>query len=289
MNRIHFFIISAIIPFIGIIFSCGSYSAPTTPSQPQFYGSDLQASHEESEIILNSSSDVGVLSVYVDGVLKQTMIPRDSIKLIVSNGQHTVTVDWLGKDGDGKNVPFKGEPLYINAQSMQYVYSISLPALLGGSATLLVGRNVRLTPISTNPLSGRLATNTSKGILGATIRASEHLIPKLPVGSIVAVLSISAADKETSDMAIDELEYRLLESKLFKPVNRNQLENIRSEIEYQYSSGNIDDSTQVSLTHGLGANILITGNVSGSGSTQTLTLRALNVETGEYEMAREPF
>jgi hypothetical protein len=53
-------------------------------------------------------------------------------------------------------------------------------------------------------------------------------------------------------------------------------------------SGEVSDQSAVSIGNLLGANIVITGNISGTGSTQRLTLKALDVRTGQIvSMARE--
>jgi hypothetical protein len=261
--------------------------------QPQFYGSDLAASHEESEVVLNSQPDAnGFLSIYVDGILKQTMTPKDTVKLIIPNGQHALSVDWTIKDDDGffldtgKSATIKSDPLSIDVASMQYVYNITLPAM--ASAMMVVGKKVTLTLVSSTQLSGRLATGNSTGVQGAAIRAARQLMARFPRNATVAVLSISSKDDETSEIVIDELEFQLINSS-FKTVNRTQLNTVRSEHALQLS-GEVSDASMVSIGKLLAARIIITGSITGSSSTRTLTLKALDVETGEYSsIAREAF
>jgi hypothetical protein len=55
-------------------------------------------------------------------------------------------------------------------------------------------------------------------------------------------------------------------------------------------SGDVSDESAVSIGHLLGAGIVITGNTSGSGTTQRLTLKALDTTTAKVvSMPREPF
>ncbi|MCL2044066.1 MAG: CsgG/HfaB family protein [Treponema sp.] len=252
----------------------------------QFFGSNLQATRGESEIILNSLPNNGRLRVILNGALIQNMQPQDRVKIIVPDGQHTLAVDWETRDDSNRNLTVNGEALQINAASMQYVYNITLPNVTSGM--MMMGVRVRLTPVSVNPLTGRAATRDSQTIDGAIIRASESLIPRLPQGAAVAVLHVSAGDAETSSSALDQLEFQISGSNRFRPVNRNQLDLIRNEFDHQMS-GWVSDESQRSIAQGLGADFIITGNVTGSGTARALTLRALNVETGVYEMAREPF
>ena len=248
-------------------------STPKPPAGPQSYGSDLTASQGESEIVLNSSSNAGTLSFYVDGELKQTMRPQDSVKLIVPDGRHTVLVDWVGKDRNGDNVPIKGDPLDLTVKSERYVYTISLPQLLAGSSTLLAGKKVQLDRVNVTALSGRESSRDSRGIEGAVIRASETLIREIPKGAVIAVLGISSNDSEAAASAVDELEYQLQKSGLFTLVERKNLDSIRSE-QYLSMSGDVSDESALSIGKLLGAGIVITGSTSGSGTTQRLTLKA---------------
>jgi curli biogenesis system outer membrane secretion channel CsgG len=81
------------------------------------------------------------------------------------------------------------------------------------------------------------------------------------------------------------LEFQLVSSGLFKVVDRKTLDAIRLEQNFQMS-GDVDDNSAVSIGKMLGANIVITG----TGSTQRLTLKALDVKTAEIvTMARESF
>jgi hypothetical protein len=55
-------------------------------------------------------------------------------------------------------------------------------------------------------------------------------------------------------------------------------------------SGEVDDDSAISIGKFLGANIVVTGNVSGTGSLRRLRIKALDVLTGEIvSMASERF
>jgi TolB-like protein len=123
----------------------------------------------------------------------------------------------------------------------------------------------------------------------AVNRASEKFINSLPGGASVAVLNIASGDTETAAFIMEELEYQLVEANKFKVVDRKSLDAIRSEQNFQ-ASGEVADESAVSIGSMLGASIVITGEISGSGSTRRLNLKALDVQTGEIvATAREPF
>jgi hypothetical protein len=116
---------------------------------------------------------------------------------------------------------------------------------------------------------------------------SEKLIAELPKNSVIAVLNISANDKDTSVFVRDEIEYRLVDSGKFRIVDRKSLDAVQDERSFQMS-GEVSDESAVSLGNMLGANIVISGSISGAEGSRRLTLKALDVETAEIlSTARE--
>jgi TolB-like protein len=126
-------------------------------------------------------------------------------------------------------------------------------------------------------------------IEGAIYRAIEALIDKLPDRSKIAVLTVSSKDRDSAIFVMDELEFQLVDTGSFTVVDRKTLDQVRTEQNFQ-SSGDVDDDSAVSMGKMLGADIVITGSISGTGSTQRLTVKALDVQTAEIvAMARESF
>jgi hypothetical protein len=127
------------------------------------------------------------------------------------------------------------------------------------------------------------------GSLENAIQKSAELIAnKLPNGSVVAVLNISSTNN--ANFIIDELEYRLVEKGInFRLVERRMLAQIRIEEAFQ-TSGEVSDDSAVSMGQKSGATIVITGNVTVVGNKQRLTLKALDVKTGQIvAITREDF
>jgi TolB-like protein len=122
----------------------------------------------------------------------------------------------------------------------------------------------------------------------AVSRISEKFIAALGEGSVLAVLNIAAEDKEAVDFITGELEHQLVESGKFKIVDRKSLDDVRSEQDFQLS-GNVSDESAISIGNMLGANIVITGDISGAGTSRRLYVKALDVITGEIvSSGREP-
>jgi TolB-like protein len=127
------------------------------------------------------------------------------------------------------------------------------------------------------------------GIDGVIYRTSNNLIIDLPENTRIAVLNVSSNDRGLSAFVVDELEFHLVSSRKFSIVDRNTLDAIRSEQNFQMS-GEVSDSSAVSIGQMLGANIVITGNIAITGNTQRLSLRAIDVQTARImTMVREAF
>jgi TolB-like protein len=120
-------------------------------------------------------------------------------------------------------------------------------------------------------------------------RVSEKFIDALPENAIIAVLNIAAYEKDTALFIMDELQFQLVESGKFKIVDRRSFDVIRAEQNFQMS-GEVSDESAVSIGNLLGANIVLTGAISGSEDARRLTMKALDVQTGEIlANAREQF
>jgi curli biogenesis system outer membrane secretion channel CsgG len=88
---------------------------------------------------------------------------------------------------------------------------------------------------------------------------------------------------------VDEVEFQLVDARRFTIVDRKTLDTIRSEQNFQMS-GDVSDASAVSIGQMLGANIVITGNITGTGSMQRLSIKALDVRTAQIvTMVRETF
>jgi hypothetical protein len=127
------------------------------------------------------------------------------------------------------------------------------------------------------------------GIDGAIVKASNDLIKDLQAKNTIAVINISSNDNEISAYVLDTLEFQLVSSRKFTIVDRKTLDSVRSEQNFQMS-GSVSDSSAVSIGNMLGANIVITGSITRTGTNQQLTLKALDVKTAQIiTMVREAF
>ena len=83
------------------------------------------------------------------------------------------------------------------------------------------------------------------------------------------------------------MEYNLVNSGRFRIVDRRQLDQIRAEQNFQMS-GDVSDDSTITIGNLLGANIVITGEISDVGTSQRLILKPLDVSTAQIiTMVRE--
>jgi len=171
-------------------------------------------------------------------------------------------------------------------------------AFIGGSLFLIgiasTGNIQKITATgdvvsSDQQIINRIKRINTPGLDGAINRAGRDLINDLPNNSRIAVINISSNNENMSAMVVDELEFLLVSSRKFTIVDRSTLEAIRKEQNFQMS-GDVSDASAVSIGNLLGANIVITGNITRTGTSQRLSIRALNVTTAQIvTMVRETF
>jgi hypothetical protein len=119
-------------------------------------------------------------------------------------------------------------------------------------------------------------------------KAAREIMEKLEAHATIAILGVSSSDKEMAEFVAEELEFILVDSGSYTVVDRNTLDKIRQEQNLQATD--FDENSAVSIGKLLGAGIVITGSITGSGATRRLRLRALNVQTAKVETnVSEPF
>ena len=121
--------------------------------------------------------------------------------------------------------------------------------------------------------------NNADGIEGAIERAAEELAENFTARSRLAIVYITAQDRSTTEFISGELEH-LLRRQGHVIIDRSELDRIRREHNFQMS-GEVDDSTAVSIGKFAGANIIVTGRVDGEGNLRRLRLRALDTTSAQ--------
>ncbi len=116
----------------------------------------------------------------------------------------------------------------------------------------------------------------------AVRETSDYLNNQLPKGNKLMILNVQSDYPALSEYIIDELIANTVNDRIFTVVDRNQLNTIRAELNFQMS-GEVDDETAQSLGRMAGAQIIISGAVSKIGDLYRLRIRALSVQSAQIE------
>jgi TolB-like protein len=112
--------------------------------------------------------------------------------------------------------------------------------------------------------------------------ASNYLNSNIPRGSKIAILNIESVSPALSEYIIDELIANAVNDRVFSVVDRQQLNLIRNELDFNLS-GEVSDESAQSIGQMLGAQSIVSGAVSKYGDTYRLRIRALAVETAQVQ------
>jgi TolB-like protein len=109
-----------------------------------------------------------------------------------------------------------------------------------------------------------------------------YLNGRLPHKNKLVVVNIKSEYPQLSDYIIDSLIENIVNDRYFSVVDRQQLDAIRKELDFQLS-GEVSDETAQSLGKMLGAQTIISGSVTLVGQFYRLSLQAIKVETTEVQ------
>jgi curli biogenesis system outer membrane secretion channel CsgG len=129
------------------------------------------------------------------------------------------------------------------------------------------------------PSAAALAAVDEEGVESSLVQAANRVMEKLTPKTRVAIVYVTARDADVGEYIAEELEYIMVDQG-FILIDRSQLDRIRKEQSFQIS-GQVDDAQAVSVGKIAGANIIITGAVTGTGDLRRLRLRALDTQTAQ--------
>ena len=301
----------------GLVFTVGLY--PQSRLAPP-NALNAAARQGESEIIINGTNVEKDIAVWVNDVIAAHVFPKTTEKIIVKDGRNIIHLAETTAKGGSWNI---GDKKQVIVDSVSNRVTIRILMRYGRLINAEVQQAIAIRPQERSPAQSSLAdaralevpeprkpepvrspeparnpepvqnprpqVSNDTTIEGAVYRAAEELIQVLPRNSTLAIISIASRDRDMSDFVIEELAYLLVETRKFKIVDRKSLDAIRAEQDFQFS-GEVDDNSAVSIGKMLGATIVVTGSISGSGATRRLRAKALDVKTAEImAMASERF
>jgi len=246
--------------FLNIVFifmimmgvSCAS-RAPTLPFER--YGSDPYGSWE----MINNSSHP-IIVIFKNGLtftLEKGARRKITVKQLIESG---CPLEEKRDPNFTNNFRYTGAP-----NKTKQVFSYRVIVESGARITMTSSQGIII-----------FINETGGNEIIAIKNAAQTISGSLENNVKIAIVNISSSDAEQSEFVVGELEVLLVNAGKFV-VDRRELDRIRREQRFQLS-GDVDDNDIVSIGRFAGADVVITGNISGTGSTRRLRLRALDTQ-----------
>jgi pyrimidine operon attenuation protein/uracil phosphoribosyltransferase len=204
--------------------------------------------------------------IYIDGVQRLVLANGGQGRIIVPNGNHTIHAELYTLTT--VKVPFTASSSTITFLVSPYsVSDFTIEQIDGVQTAAQSGYSPGSSVINDNGIEGSLA------------RAAGKIMEKVSPKSRIAIVYVTARDQEIAEFIANELEFIMVEQGLTL-IDRNQLDSIRKEQNFQLS-GEVDDMQAVSIGKIAGANVILTGAVTGTGEIRRLRLRALDTQSAQ--------
>jgi len=106
----------------------------------------------------------------------------------------------------------------------------------------------------------------------------DYLNERLPAGSRIVVLNFKSDYPSLTDHIIDEIISQIVNSRVLVAIDRQNLDIIRQEMNFQLS-GDVSDESAQAIGKLLGAETIVSGEIIPFGRIYRLRVRAISVET----------
>ena len=106
------------------------------------------------------------------------------------------------------------------------------------------------------------------------------LSQNIPLRSRLAIVGITTSDPNEATFYVNELTLHFVNTRNYTVVERSNIEAVLTEQNFQMS-GFVDDDAFVSIGKFIGATVVVTGEITGTGSQKRLVLKAIDVLTSE--------
>jgi TolB-like protein len=127
-----------------------------------------------------------------------------------------------------------------------------------------------------------LSAQSAVSLDDALKAGAKNIESNLKEGTVVAILNFSSASARLSDYVIQELMALLSDNGMVRVVDRENLDLIAAEMDFQYS-GEVSDESMQSIGQKLGAQSIVTGSGENMSGYYRVRFRTINVETAEIQ------
>jgi TolB-like protein len=273
MNKMIFLLTAIIFILIGLTSSCASFSSG--------FGVAMVENTSETGVIVQvtnttrSDFNNDIFTVFIDDKKIGSLKYQDIKGYKLKNGIHTIYFVV-----EREAYPFKRDetfPRRFTVNNDRHYFDIGR-TVKEGELTPLAITKMEILPVQPKKISAR---SRDSGIIDTAINNSFYAISEsLPVNSKIALVNISSSDNDESIYILEELTVLFVNSRKFTIVDRHTLNTIRQERNFQLS-GEVNDETIISIGNFTGADLVITGSVSGDGERRRLRMRVLDVKTAQ--------
>jgi len=130
--------------------------------------------------------------------------------------------------------------------------------------------------------SGAKAGTNDGGLDAAMRKTSDYLNERIPQGSKVVFLNVKSDWPDLSEYILSGLSENAVNDGVFSVVDRQQLDAIRSELNFQWS-GEVSDKSAQEIGQMLGAQTIVSGAVTTLGDEYRIQVRAIAVQTAAVQ------
>lgn len=106
------------------------------------------------------------------------------------------------------------------------------------------------------------------------------LTQNIPLRSRLAIVGITSTNSNEATFYLNELTINFVNSRRYTVVDRNDIDKVLAEQNFQMT-GYVDDDAFVSIGKFIGATVVVTGSISGTGPQKRLVIKAIDVLTSE--------
>ena len=132
-------------------------------------------------------------------------------------------------------------------------------------------------------LGGSSQASKGGGELDRAIREiSDYLNSKIPAGTKAVFLNVKSDWPDLSDYILNALAENAVNDGVFSVVDRQQIDAIRSELKFQWS-GEVSDKSAQEIGQMLGAQTIVSGQITTLGSLYRIQARAIAVQTAAVQ------
>ena len=132
--------------------------------------------------------------------------------------------------------------------------------------------------------AGSPTATSSRMTLDQAIReAADRIDERIEAGSKIALLNFTSSSDQFSAYVLDELTANLVDSGKLTIIDRQEIDLIRGEMNFQMS-GEVSDESMQAVGRMLGAQSIVTGSLRDIDNAYRIMIRLLNVESAAVEV-----